>query len=234
MLIVNNFKIVVLILSLLFVCNNKAFSKLLIEDVAIGSALKKSILNSSLKANLKRNDGKEYIAYLYAKDEKSKFIKQYITRKGEEKSYLTKTGNYYIYLYDSQKRAFLPQRIKIFREFKVVRFNFDGAGIFVLPSHKEKKSDVLFISQFGDSSGDFFEAYGFSSDNAFVKNYSFLKDGEKDHLFYGQIAPGVGSSKINAYVFDYDLHSLLKFSLFLSKNDEIMLQPNDDWESSDQ
>ena len=84
---------------------------------------------------------------------------------------------------------------------------------------------MLLISVFGDCRGNFFEAYGFSENNSYLKNYSF-QGKYKDQEFYGRIDPDNGNPRLTAYgMYDSSKYKLTPISLYLSKNsEEIMLE----------
>lgn len=187
---------------LLISLNNTCFSNAVSEDITIDSLLKEKILHSTLKMDLKTKEGKTFVAYLYADDEKVELIDDYVTRDAKTRSYSSRTGHYYLYLYNPETNSFQSKRTKIFKVYGTTRFDIEGAEIFVLPTHKEKKSDILFLSQFVKSEGDEFEAYGFSDDNTYLEKYYFQINSKKRGSFYGGLSP----SDINSGLYGYTLH----------------------------
>lgn len=162
-----------------------------IEQIIITPKMEDSILATQFKANLRTNNGEQFTVYLYAQDEERKEKDSYSRITGEEYHTISKKGHFYIYLYDVKNKSFSNYRTKIFSGFSETRFNDEGSNIIVLSGSKAKKSDVLLISQFGTSKGDFYEAYGFSKNNAYLKKCDFLRKYKNEEFsnnqFYGQI-----------------------------------------------
>ena len=195
-----------------------------VEDVIINPKLKEKILDSSLNANLETDDRKKIRAYIYAEDEKRELRYRYSCLTGAKIYELNKTGHFYIYLYDVGSQNFIGKRTKVF-DGREITLNIEGADIIVLSNHKKNKSDVLLVSVFGDCRGNFFEAYGFSENNSYLKNY-FFQGKHKDQEFYGRIDPNNGNPRLTAYgMYDSSIYRLTPISLYLSKNrKEIMLK----------
>ena len=210
---------------LLVLFNSNVFTSGAVEEISISLKLKEKILSSTFKANIQTKDGGNFVAYLYAEDEQSELIEDDSRITGKSKEVISKTGHYYIYLYNITSGSFLDKRTKIF-DGEDLRFNVEGASIIVLASHKQKKSDILLISQFGDSNGDFFEAYGFFGDNFQLKNYIFHLGKKKGKMFYGTIAPDDGSTKLHCSVFNFKRRDVDQYILYLARNGEVMFQPS--------
>ena len=223
MIVKNNNKFTLVYLSCILY-SNCIYSNSVSEDITISPKFKAEILTSSFQANLETNDGKKFRAYIYAEDEKSEWQEGYSCLTGDELAELSKTGHYYIYLYDLGSQNFIGKRAKIFDGREII-LNIEGADIIVLSNHKNNKSDVLLISEFGDCRGNFFEAYGFSENNSYMKKY-FFKGKHKDKEFYGRIDPNNGNPRLTAYgMYDSSIYKLTPISLYLSKNrEEIMLK----------
>ena len=189
MIVKNNNKFTLIYLSCVL-HSSSIYSNSVSEDVTISPKFKAEILTSSFQANLETNDRKKFRAYIYAEDEKSEWRERYSCLTGDELAELSKTGHYYIYLYDLGAQNFLNKRTQAF-DGEETTLNIEGADIIVLSNHKKNKSDVLFISEFGDCSGNLFLAYGFSENNTYLKNYIFHAK-QKDQEFYGRIDPDNG------------------------------------------
>lgn len=218
MVIVKN-KIFVLVMTFLFIMQNvNANENLGIEKFIISKHLKENIMNSPFKASLRRGDGRKFIAYLYAEDEQNKITKRYSYASRKLKKSISKHGHYYIYLYDVASNLFLAYRTAVFSAFEGIkikmRMNVKGADFFVLPSSNKNKSDALLISQFGDGEGDFYEAYGFSKNQLFLKKYIFVGK-EKNNSFYGRINKLIqnGGGLLGYSIYD---HKINQFKLSLS------------------
>lgn len=195
------------------------------ESIVINASMKERIMRSSLKEVIQRHDGKKFVAYLYAEDESRKKREYYARFTGELTTTISKTGHYYIYLYDTRADSFLPYRTLIYSDDGETTFNVDGAELIVLAGSKEKKSDVLFISQFGGSYTNVYEAYGFSENGLYLKNYLFVGK-EKHTQFTGLIGSGKKNYKLGAQIVHNGLPSyMLELSIYLSKTDgEITVQ----------
>jgi len=226
MTILKNKVFVFLFCVFLILGNVKAGDSSVIDKINISPTLKKNIMQSPFKIQLQKNDGKKIVAYLYADNEHSEAIENYSCINGEPQNLVSKMGRYYIYLYDVNSGTFLSRRTKVFNGFDELRFNIEGAELIVLSGAKEKKSDVLLISQFGDCNGNFFEAYGFSKNNSNVENYIFVTK-QKKNQFYGKIGKGKIDSEMIAYgLYGRENDKIQKMSVHLSnKNGEIWLQP---------
>lgn len=173
------------------------------EQIIITPQMEEQILRSPFKAMLKTKDGNQFIAYLYAEDEK-KERHRYNSRnssEGNERSWIIREGDYFIYLYNINNNSFLPYRTHILKEFKGLIFNSEGSRIVVLPGSQENQSDVLLISQFGTGAGDFYEAYGFLDNKPYLQNYMFLRK-SKEIQFFGQIYES--ETKTNSQIYAWD------------------------------
>ncbi len=202
-----------------------AESSTVVDAISISPQLKKHIMQSAFKVNLQRGDGKKIVAYLYANDERSEMVEDYSCISGVPQKFNSKIGHYHIYLYDVNTGSFSQNRTKIFDGFKETRLNVEGADLIVLSGAKAKKSDVLLVSQFGDCNGNFFEVFGFSENQSFLKNYIFVAR-QKQKQFYGRIGKSKGDSQLVAYgVYDSNTDKIEKMNLYLSnKNGEIQLR----------
>lgn len=186
-----------------------------VEKIVISEELKEKILRSTLKANLQTTEGKKFVAYLYAVDERIEVIKNSSCITGKEYTTESKLGHYYIYLYDVESKSFLPYRTRVLEDFDELRFNAEGAKINVLSASEEKKSDVLLISQFGHCTGDIYEAYGFSENNLYLKNYYFIDKNNKLSQIYVHIFQY--ENNLNVYgthdpVFDIPIKIILRLT----------------------
>jgi hypothetical protein len=125
--------------------------------------------------NLNSRDGREFTAYLYAENEVNERTENVSCRTGNDWNSVSKTGNFYIYLYDVLAKSFSPYRTKIFSDFDgYIMFNVEGANLIVLPGIKHIKPDVFIISQFGVCDRNFHEAFSFSENNLYLENYKFI------------------------------------------------------------
>lgn len=203
---------------LFFIVNSAtAHESLDVEKFNVSKKMEKLIMSSPFKVFLNGENGKKFMAYLYAEDEKNKAVERYSYVSGILEKSIVKSGYYYIYLYNLNSHSFFPYRTAVFSNFEGSRvrmkMNSKGSGFFVLPSAKNK-ADVLLISQFGDSDGNFYEAYGFSQNQLYLQKYVFFGK-EKNDSFYGKISkfkqPNGG---LLAYTIDS--HSINQFKLFLS------------------
>jgi len=198
-----------------------------IEKFNISKKMEKLIVGSPFKVFLKGNNGKNFIAYLYAEDEKSKAVERYSYASGKLEKSIIKSGYYYIYLYNLNSRSFFPYRTAVFSNFEGnrirMKMNSKGSAFFVLPATKNK-ADALLISQFGDSEGNFYEAYGFSQNQLYLQKYVFVGK-EKNDSFYGKISK---FKQTNGGVLAYSVygHSINQFKLSLSNVPrEVQLTP---------
>ncbi len=184
------------------------------------------IKKTSFKVKLQNGDGKFLTAYMYASDERIESIEPHYSCRGEKiPASVSRVGHYYIYLYDEKKGSFLPTRTKVFSDFHELRFNVEGSGLIVLSGLKQHKPDVLIISQYGDCSGDFFDAYGFYKDKLSLKNYLFAAGKRKVVGFYGRISKYQVNNSLVAYTTSEN-YGLVEWALCLSDNEgEIELQP---------
>lgn len=161
--------------------------------------LKKNILRSPYKALMKRRDGKELVAYLYAENGISKPA-EYYTNDGQEKTTTSTSGNFYIYLYDPATDKFFPNKIAPFYSIKGFSM-YQGRSDFTVLRHKKKsQSDVLLIGVFVNANGDQYEAYGFSEELSTLKKYRFTIKEKRTSAFYGRL------SLYNNTVYAYNKH----------------------------
>lgn len=198
------------------------------KKFTISKQMKESIMSSPFKTSLRRSDGKKFVAYLYAEDEKSKTIERYSYVSGKLQRSISKNGHYYIYLYDVSSDSFFPHGTAVFSDFEGIRMrmrmNVKGADFFVFPSANKNTSDALLISQFGDGFGDFYEAYGFSKSQSSLQKYIFVGK-EKNNSFYGRIRK---FRQHNEGLLSYSIfnHKINQFKLSLSRvPGEIQLTP---------
>lgn len=193
------------------------------DPFIVDEQMKKEIMNSPYKEQFRRGDGKKFIVYLYAANEQIKSEQNYSCDGAKEKS-VVKIGNYYIYLYDVNSNSFFPGRIPIFNDSYKTKMNVRGSDFFVLSSDNNNQSDVLLISQFGDCTGDDYEAYGFAENQLFLKKYFFIGK-EKHDQFYGKIEKSKKNGKLLAHG-QYEGTGSQDLYLFLSKTSGVvMLQP---------
>ncbi|KTD59556.1 hypothetical protein [Legionella shakespearei] len=166
-----------------------------IEQITITPKMQDSILLSPFKANLQTNNGHRFIAYLYAPDEKSEETDSFSRVTKQEYHTISKVGHFFIYLYDVETKSFSNYRTKVFKSFSKTRFNDEGAKIMILSGSKVRRADVLLISQFGTGSGDVYEAYGFSKNNTYLKNYNFSEKYKEEQIYYEQFYGSVISKE---------------------------------------
>lgn len=147
--------------------------------------LEKRIFNSPYKTSISGQDGRIWNAFLFAEDEYLE-PEENIFCNGVKKQIFSKTGTYYIYLYDGATGTFLPTRIPVFVGTKV-RMNIEGAGFSTLHLHNEKNMvpDILLVSQSG-CGGSYYEAYGFSEKGLTLQQY-FFHTNKKQAQFFGTI-----------------------------------------------
>ena len=223
---IEKFRALVFCVGAFFVlCDVNSASNLGVEKISITQQMKEHIMQSPFKATLQRSDGKKIVAYLYADDEQTDVMDYYSCIDGEPKHSAIKTGHFYIYLYDVNASSFLQTRKEIFHGFDGVRLNGQGADLIVLSGVKTKQSDVLLVSQFGDCNGNFFEAYGFSKNNLYLKNYTFITK-QKQTQFYGRIGAHAVRGKQVAYgLYDNHHYEVQQMTISLSnKPEEIQLK----------
>lgn len=192
-----------------------------LEKFTINPQMEKHILNSSFKAHFRRGDGKKFIAYLYAENEKSTPEEHTSCINYKDYQSVTKTGRYHIYLYDIDSHSFLQDRIAVFKNFKVLRMNIEGAVFFTWPNIDKNQSDVLLISQFVSCSGDQYEAYGFIDNSTDLKRYSFFGKEQFDS-FYGRVDQDVENNKGNLIAYKKHDNSTDQFELSISKKPGII------------
>jgi hypothetical protein len=196
------------------------------EKFKISLQMKKHIMSSPFKVSLNKEDKKSVIAYLYAEDEQREPIENYSCLNGNEYKTISKTGHYYIYLYDPSSDSFFPERTPVFYSFDGITMDTEGAHFFVWSNANKKQSDVIFISQFATCDGNQYEAYGFSKNQLYLKKYTFV-DKKKETAFYGRIRrPKKDNSDLLAYsIRNYKIY---QFKLSLPKTTgEILLTPFD-------
>lgn len=154
----------------------------------------KKIMESSLKEELKHNNGDEYVAYLYADDEKLETDEYATCSHGDPQKYTSRTGDYFLYLYNKTKHIFSSKKVKVFSGFHNQVFGVDGAYIIVMHDENNKKSDALLITQFIDCNTDAIEAYGFSKDGVSLEQYDFINEEEGERYNIGKEFSGRISS----------------------------------------
>ena len=177
-------KIIILVLSFLCIFQNGyADENNGNEQVEINKQLKKQLLNSKYKTDLYRNDGKKFLLYLYAEDEK-KTIEEHISCSGKEYKTIVRRGHYYIYVYDVSSNRFFPNKIAVFKDTDEITMDVEGANFIVWRQTSENKSDILLMSQFVACNGNEYEAYGFVGNQ--LKKYIFSGK-KKNPSFYGKI-----------------------------------------------
>lgn len=162
----------------------------------INTELKKNILRSPYKALMRRRDGKELVAYLYAEDGISEPTK-YFTPNGTEKTTTSTAGNFYIYLYDPTIDKFFPNKIAPFSSIEGFSMSLDRSDFTVLRHKKKSQSDILLIGTFANGNGDEYEAYGFSEDLSNLKKYRFTIKEKKFFNFYGRLS--IYKNTVSAY-----------------------------------
>lgn len=172
-----------LISTVLVVIMNSIFAANSFEKVNIDSSLKNKILKSNLNISLRASNNQKIRAYLYADDEKKEEIAETF-RNSDEKKIIMSTGHYFIYLYNVEKKYFYPYRTKIFERFGDTSFNIEGSFILRLADVRKKNGDVLLISQFGASTWDIYEGFGFSKNKEYLLPYSFV-GANRESSFYG-------------------------------------------------
>lgn len=175
-----------IICTLLIVTSTYSKNNIATEQITISHQLKEQILQSPFKALLKTKDGHQFMAYLFAEDEKKIRDEPYPGITGDLRSSVRRKGHYFVYLYDLSHDSFLPYKTPILRDSKALNFNTQGSRIIVLPGSQENKSDVLLISQFWYHDGDLYEAYGFLENKPYLQNYMFLSK-SKERQFLGKI-----------------------------------------------
>lgn len=195
------------------------------ENIVINSELKKKIMQSSLKETLNIKNGKKITVYLYASDEVKKEEKMFSCLHGGEKKWHTKSGHYYVYLYDEKKKDFLDHRVAVFPEFEgdITNFGIEGGEIFLLKNFGSGISDILLISQPGGCKGNYFEAYGFNEKIMNLERYYFFTN-EKNDMFYGRIIPNNDSDKL--YAFTMFHHQIQELTVSLSNKEKEILIAN--------
>jgi hypothetical protein len=150
--------------------------------------LKKNILSSPYHAPMRRQGGKELVAYLYAENGERKET-TYYTDQGDEKTTTSIEGNFYIYLYDPVKDKFFPKKFAVFYPLDTFSMDWGRSSFIVLPRNKKTQSDVLLISVFATAAWDEYEAYGFSEDQSTLKKYRFIKKNSNYFAFNGRLYP---------------------------------------------
>ncbi|MGL6037242.1 MAG: hypothetical protein ACRC0B_08730 [Legionella sp.] len=198
MYLARNANLFVYILFISIFCDCFAQSAL-VENYIVNNAMEKKIMFSSLSSKLRTNNGDNIIAYLYAEDEKKDPPDEfYSCRSGEIKNYETIDGHYYIYLYNTVSKQFMPYRTKIFINSQPQFFHMEGADLMTISSTYSERSDILLISQFGACTSDVFEAYGFSKDNQYLEPYQFYSKTEPFN-FYGVVSKVGGAPEVFGY-----------------------------------
>lgn len=162
----------------------------------MNSNLKKNILRSTYKALMRRRDGKELMAYLYAEDGLTEPA-EYDTPDGQIKTTTSTSGNFYIYLYDPATDEFFPNKIAPFYSFQGFSMNPGRSDFTVLHHKKKNESDILLIGVFVNSNGNQYEAYGFSEDLSTLKRYRFAIREKRSFAFYGRLS--LYKNTISAY-----------------------------------
>lgn len=156
------------------------------EKIEVSSTMAEKISKSQFKYVLK-NRGRKFTAYIYAEDEVSEQVDRFSCINGEELHEISKTGSYYIYLYDEEEKKFLPVRKQIFAMSREVTLNIEGADIKVVTNPIDNDSNILLISQFVACSANDYEAYGFSKNTSSLQNYQFTYKKKKFMQLGGRV-----------------------------------------------
>ena len=223
---------IILVICTLFILTNSYSNgaddeKIHTEQITINPQMKEQILKSPFKAILKTKKGGRFMAYLFAEDEKRERDEQQSCENGDLRSNVVRVGNYFIYLYDINKKSFLPYKTLILKNHPKMRFNEQGGEIIVLQGSKVNKSDVLLISQSGGCGGDYYVANGFLDDKPYLQTYVFNEQGGIKNYFYGKVKESKAKPELYAYGLYGILHNdLHEFTLLLSdKPREITVKP---------
>ncbi|MDR3503257.1 MAG: hypothetical protein P4L79_11830 [Legionella sp.] len=184
--------------------------------------LEDRIWNPLQRVLVTRPDGPILEAFLSAENERME-PEEYVFCDGKKERIFSKTGNYYIYLYDATTGNYLSTRMPVFVGTKV-RMNIDKVGLFPLHNASKGKYDILFVSQPG-CGGKFYEAYGFSENGSVLKKY-FFRTNKRQEVFFGTIDKNQILNKKLIVYGKYDTDKIQKLYLFLSKTPgEIKLEP---------
>ena len=197
-------QITFIIFALLVLTNSYSKNNIGTEQITISPQLKEQILRSPFKALLKTTDGHQFMAYLFAEDEKKIRGDLYTGITGDLFSSVRRKGHYFIYLYDLSHDSFLPYKTPFLKDYEEMYFNTEGSRILVIPGSQENKSDVLLISQFWNHDNDLYEAYGFLKNKPYLQNYIFLGK-RKEIQFLGKIAESRNktNSQLSAWGSEY-------------------------------
>lgn len=194
------------------------------ENFQVTSELKERILNSPFKVSLRQNNGKKVIAYLYAEDERNKFIKHTSCATGKKSKIVAQVGHYYIYLYDKSTNSFYPSRIAVFDYNDPIYLNIEETDFLVLKSPDKRKSNALLIGKSDNCKESFYEVYGFWKDQPSLQAYTFNHDQE-----YVRLSGRIERNKLhdgNLIMDITDDKKTRKYALSLSeKPGEIELTP---------
>lgn len=191
------------------------------DKFIITPQLKEKILKSQYKAPLQRKDGKQFIAYLYAENEQITHEKQISCEEEKLETLTVYNGNYYIYLYDPHSDSFFPGRIEPFPANYKINMN-KKTNFFSLKDPQNNQSDIILLSQMGSCIGDDYEAYGFTENHQFLKQYPFFLK-KKYKQFNGRITNQKENNKVIVYTSLED-YSLEKMYLSLAELGIIKLQ----------
>ncbi|MDR3503256.1 MAG: hypothetical protein P4L79_11825 [Legionella sp.] len=164
------------------------------ETFEISPMLKKQIMNSPLKASLRRKDGKMFVAYLYAENERIAPHTSTSCKTGEKLKGTIKTGDYYFYLYDVKADSFFSSRTKVLRTYSSIDMSSKRARPFVFRGNP-KQSEILIISQSTGCSTRVYEAYGFWNDGTSLNQYSFKGKGHDAFQIFGKIYQKANNDK---------------------------------------
>lgn len=186
------------------------------ETFKVNPMLKKQIMNSPLKAPLRRKDGKLFIAYLYAENERIEQHNSISCRTAEKLKGTIKTGDYYFYLYDVKADSFFPSRTRVLRTYSSTDMSSKRARPFVFRGNPGQ-SDALIISQSTGCSTRMYEAYGFWNDGASLSQYSFKGKGREAFQIFGKIQQKTNKDK-EITIFQADAEKKEKFELSVSSS----------------
>ncbi|MDR3504312.1 MAG: hypothetical protein P4L79_17225 [Legionella sp.] len=186
------------------------------EAFEISPALKKQIMRSPLKASLRREDGRQFIAYLYAENERIAPHNSVSCKTGEKLKGTIKTGDYYFYMYDVTADSFFSSRTRVLRTYSPIDMSSKRAYPVTFRSKNPAQSDVLIIGQSTGCSTRVYEAYGFWDDGASLSQYAFKGKGRGAYQIFGEIHQQTNDGKEIA-IFQSAKEEKEQFELSISK-----------------
>lgn len=121
---------------------------------------------SSLKRTVKRSDGNLFEISLFTGTEAPK-PEDYVYCDRLKQKIPTRKDPYHIYLYDFVNGSYWPDRIEVFKN-QNITFN----NVFIMKMDPKDKENILIVQGIA-CDGDHYEAYGFTDNHSYIKQFVF-------------------------------------------------------------